>query len=68
MSVFWGIVTVAIGIFILISGLTKSNFVIYRILVARSKILWGKNVHRFYQVAGFLIIIFVILMLFGVWN
>lgn len=33
---------IAIGIFMLICGITKSDFIIYRILVARSKILWGK--------------------------
>ena len=68
MNIFWGFLMVAIGIFMLICGLKKCDFIIYRILVARSKILWGENVHRFYQIAGFLIIIFGILMLFGVWN
>ncbi len=65
----WGGLMVAIGLFMLISGLLKSNFVIYRLLVSRSKILWGKNVHRFYQVVGAIVIIIGILVSLGfLWN
>ena len=52
MHVLWGILTMAAGLFMLLCGLLKSEFIIYRLLVARSSILWGKKVHRFYQVAG----------------
>jgi len=65
----WGGLMVAIGLFMLISGLLKSNFVIYRLLVSRSKILWGKNVHRFYRVVGAIVIIIGILVSLGfLWN
>jgi len=65
----WGGLMVAIGLFMLISGLLKSNFVIYRLLVSRSKILWGENVHRFYQVVGAIVIIIGILVSLGfLWN
>ena len=47
---------VAIGLVMLIWGTTKSEFVIYRILAGRSKSLWGKNVHRFYQFSGLAVI------------
>jgi len=66
MEILWGILMIIAGLFMLISSLMKSNFIIYRILVARSKILWGENVHRFYQVAGAVIIVFGILMIIGV--
>jgi len=26
--------------------------IIYRLMVSRSRILWGEKVHRFYQIAG----------------
>ena len=65
MNILWGCVTVAIGLMMLICGRLKSEFIIYRLLVARSKILWGKNVHKFYQIAGIIIIIFGILLSFG---
>ncbi|RLD11983.1 MAG: hypothetical protein DRI44_02225 [Chlamydiae bacterium] len=65
MNVLWGCVTVAIGLIMFIWGLRKSEFIIYRILVARSKILWGENVHKFYQVVGIMIIVFGILLVRG---
>ena len=60
----WGIVLSIVGLFLLISGLTKSNFIIYRLFVARSKILWRseEKVHKFYQVVGAIIIVFGILV------
>jgi len=48
-----------------ICGRLKSEFVIYRLMAARSKFLWGKNVHKFYQVAGIMVIIFGLLMALG---
>ena len=39
-------------------GRTQSEFVVYQLLVARSRILWGDRVHGFYQVAGVLMIVF----------
>jgi len=44
----------------------KSKFIIYKLLVARSKILWGKNAHNFLMVSGILIIIVGILMTMGI--
>lgn len=62
----WGIVTAAIGVLLLIWGTTKSEFVIYRLLVARSKLLWGDNVHRFHQFSGLAAITFGILLACGI--
>lgn len=66
MHVLWGLLTIAIGLFMLVCGSMKSDFIIYRLLAARSRILWGDNVHRFYQVAGVLVIVFGILMALGI--
>ena len=48
----------AAGLFMLVSGTMKSKFVVYQLLVARSRILWGEGnaVHHFYQVVGLIII------------
>jgi len=62
MSILWGILIIIAGVLLLIGGTLKSNFIIYRLMVARSKILWGENVHRFYQIAGLIVIIFGILV------
>ena len=66
MNIIWGFLMITVGLFMLISSLRKSNFFIYQIMVARSKILWGENVHKFYQVVGIIIIVFGILMVIGI--
>ena len=62
MHVLWGILIVLAGLFMLVCGSLKSKFIIYRLMVARSKILWGENVHRFYQIAGAIVIVFGVLV------
>ncbi len=59
MNISWGLLMAAIGLFMLICGTMKSKFVVYELLVARSRILWGEGdaVHRFYQVAGLILIV-----------
>ena len=66
MEVLWGILIILTGLFLTISGTVKSNFIVYRLLVARSKLLWGYNVHRFYQVAGIIVIVFGLLVALGI--
>ena len=66
MEILWGILMIMAGLFMLISSLIKSDFIIYRILVARSKILWGENVHRFYQIIGAIVILVGVLMIIGI--
>ena len=68
MHILWGILLVIVGAFLLISGSMKSEFIIYRLLVCRSKILWGDNVHRFHQVAGAMDIVFGVLVAAGIFN
>ncbi len=54
MHVLWGLLMAAIGLFMLVCGTLKSEFIIYRLMVHRSRILWGQGdgVHRFYRVSG----------------
>ena len=66
MHILWGCLIAAVGLFLFVSGITKSEFIGYRLLVARSKILWGERVHGFYQVAGLLVVIFGVLVATGV--
>ena len=65
MHIVWGVMIMAAGLFMLICGSLKSKFFIYRLMVARSKILWGENVHRFYQITGAIVIIFGALVALG---
>jgi len=65
MHLLWGGLIIAAGLFLLVCGLLKSEFFIYRLMVARSKILWGENVHRFHQIAGAIVIVFGVLVALG---
>ena len=66
MNQIWGVVMAAVGLFMLVSGITRSNFIVYRLLVARSKMFWGENVHRFYQAVGTVLIVLGVLAALGV--
>ena len=65
MHLLWGILIVIACLFLLVCGSLKSEFIIYRLLVARSKLLWGENTHRFHQIAGVMVIVFGILVALG---
>ena len=65
MHVLWGSMIVAAGLFMLICGSRKSEFVIYRLMADRSRSLWGENVHRFYQIAGAMVIVVGALLALG---
>ena len=58
MGVVWGLILVAIGGLFIFWGRTRSEFVVYRLLVARSRLAWGDRVHGFYQMFGGLMIAF----------
>ena len=61
----------AVGLFMLACGTMKSEFIVYRLLVARSRLLWGDGdaVHRFYQFSGLVVAILGTLwaMGYGLW-
>lgn len=60
----------AVGLFMLVCGTLKSEFIIYRLMVARSRILWGQGdaVHRFYQVCGLIIVLGALFALRLIWT
>ena len=59
MGIIWGLITGVIGALFIAWGRTRSEFIVYRLLVGRSRILWGDGdqVHGFYQVVGAILII-----------
>lgn len=63
-----GILLILAGLYLFICGRLKSEGAIYSLLVARSRILWGDNVHVFHQVAGAMVIIFGIVVAAGVFQ
>jgi len=65
MHLLWGILIVVAGLFLLVCGTLKSQFLVYRLIVARSKILWGENTHRFHQIVGAIVIVVGVLVALG---
>ena len=65
MHILSGSLIVVVGLFMVICGSTKSKFTICRLMVARSRILWGEKVHRFYQIAGTMVIVSGVLVALG---
>jgi hypothetical protein len=63
-NVLWGALIAAIGVLFVVWGRAQSDFVIYRLLAARSRILWGDRVHGFYQFVG--VVLVVVGLLFAV--
>ena len=53
----WGVVLAAVGVMFFLWGRTESTNVVYRLLVARARSLWGDRVHRSFDVSGVLIVI-----------
>jgi hypothetical protein len=68
MHVIWGVLVILAGLSLLICGRRKIDSIFCRFLVARSRLLWGDNVHYFHQIAGAIIIVFGILIAAGVFN
>jgi hypothetical protein len=71
MQILWGTLMSAIGIFMLVCGTFKTEFIVYRLLVARSRIAMGEGdaVHRFYQLVGIMLIVLGILWALGmIWK
>jgi len=68
LHILWGILMIVIGALLFIGASMKSEFILYRLLVHRSKILWGDNVHRFHQVAGATVVVFGVLVAAGIFN
>lgn len=68
MQILWGTLMFAIGIFMLVCGTLKTEFILYRLLVARSRMALGERdaVHRFYQLVGIILIVLGILWALGI--
>lgn len=58
-----GVLVAVFGALLVIAALTRTEFVLYRLLVARSRILWKNGVHGFHVVAGTLCIVAGILII-----
>ncbi|XMB72024.1 hypothetical protein RJI07_07940 [Mycoplasmatota bacterium WC30] len=52
MNYLWGSLMLLFGALIFIGALKKSNFILYKLLHARAKMLWGDNAHTFLLVLG----------------
>lgn len=55
MNYLWGSLMLVIGLYIFISAILKSEFIVYKLFHARAKLLWGDNAHSFLMVVGIVI-------------
>ncbi|PIX48185.1 MAG: hypothetical protein CO096_05285 [Armatimonadetes bacterium CG_4_9_14_3_um_filter_66_14] len=62
----WGILMALVGSFLLVSATLRTDFVVYRLLVARSRLLWRDRVHPFHQAVGAILVVLGLLRAFGV--
>ena len=62
----YGFIMVSIGIFFTVSAFMETEFIIYKILTARSKLLWKGKVHHFYKVVGIILVVLGFLFIFDV--
>lgn len=67
MNYVWGSLMVVIGFFIFVSALTKSDFIIYRLIHARSRVLWGDHAHTFLMVVGVILVGVSAMFFFQIW-
>lgn len=68
MNYLWGSLMALMGLFMFVSALIKSENIVYRMFVARSKLLWGEHVHSFLMVAGIIVMGLSSLFFIGVWG
>jgi len=66
MHILFGILMALIGLFFAVSATLRSDFVIYRFLVARSRLLWRNRVYQFHQVVGAILVALGLLWACGV--
>jgi len=62
----YGFIMVFIGIFFIVSAFMETEFIVYRIMTSRSKLLWKHNVHHFYKVVGIILVVLGFLFIFDV--
>ncbi|CAM9179817.1 unnamed protein product [Heterosigma akashiwo] len=61
-----GAAVIAVGIFFAVCATLKSDFIVFRLCVERSKLCWGDKTYRFYQVVAGMLIVFGALLIAGV--
>ena len=68
MQYVWGSLMALIGLFLFLSGFKKSEFIVYKLLHARAKMLWGDHAHTFLAISGMIIMGLSALFFFGIWG
>jgi uncharacterized membrane protein len=58
-----------VGAFLLVCATRRSELVVYRLLVSRSRLLWRDRVHLFHQVVGGILLVLGVLWAFRlIWR
>jgi len=65
-NILWGSLIIVIFVLMFIAATVKSDFIVYKLLVARTKLLFKEHAYEAHQVFAVLGIIFGLLLVFGV--
>jgi hypothetical protein len=68
MNYLWGSLMLIIGLFMFISAVLKSEFIVFRLFRERAKVLWGDNANVFLMVSGIIIAGLSSLFFLGIWG
>lgn len=68
MNYLWGILMLIIGLLIFLGSIVKSEFILYKLLHARAKIMWGENAHIFLMISGLIIAGLSSMFFLGIWG
>lgn len=55
MNYLWGTLMLVIGLLMFLGAMTKSEFILYKLLHARAEKMWKENAHKFLMVSGLII-------------
>ena len=55
MNYLWGSLMLLMGLYIFLSALIRSEFIVYKLFHARAKMMWGEHAHTFLLIVGLVI-------------
>jgi hypothetical protein len=68
-EVLWGILMATAGAFLFMLAAMRSDVAVYRLLVARSRLLWRDRVYLLHQVVGGILLVLGVLWASGlIWS
>ncbi len=55
MNYLWGSLMLVIGLLMFLGAMFRSEFILYKLIHARAKNMWGDNAHTFLMISGLIV-------------